>query len=64
MSNNVPVPEAQGANVPAATDLMKSRIKSWVKSGEEDAAIADKYLDKKKEKLHQRQTSKNGKGTV
>ena len=47
---------------PAASDLMKSRIESWVKGGEEDAVIAEQYLDKKKEKKQLRSASKTSIG--
>ena len=40
--------QLEGKSTPQASDIMKSRIQSWVKNGEEDVAVADQYLDKKK----------------
>ena len=48
---------------PPAADMMKSRIESWIKGGEQDAVIAEHYLDKKKERKQLRSASKTSIGT-
>ena len=35
--------------VNSASDVMKSRIESFINHGEKDAELADQYLDKRKE---------------
>ena len=43
---------------PSKADAMKSRIKEFIDHGEEDAEIADQYLDKKKAIKQQRSGTK------
>ena len=49
---------------PSKADAMKSRIESFINHGEEDAEIADKYLDKKKAIKQQRSGTKISIGTI
>ena len=49
---------------PSKADAMKSRIESFINHGEEDAEIADKYLDKKKAIKQQRSGTKISIGKI
>ena len=49
---------------PSKADAMKSRIKEFIDHGEEDAEIADQYLDKKKAIKQQRSGTKVSIGTI
>ena len=49
---------------PSKADAMKSRIKEFIDHGEEDAEIADQYLDKKKAIKQQRSGTKVSIGMI
>ena len=47
-SNSSSTPQEEKV-VNSASDVMKSRIESFINHGEKDAELADQYLDKRKE---------------
>ena len=55
---------SQDTKPPTSTkaDAMKSRIESFINNGEEDAELADQYLDKRKAIKQQRSVTKTSIG--